>query len=56
MTIEQAYELLGVTKQQNEKEIKRKFRKLMAMHHPDVIGSNSPEQIKQAQRLNEAYA
>lgn len=55
MTIQEACEILGVTKQEDDKRIKLQFRKLMTKYHPDAVGSDAPEHIKKAQRINEAY-
>ncbi len=48
------YEILGVTKSADEKEIKKAFRKLAKKYHPDVSKEdNAEEKFKEAQ---EAYA
>lgn len=36
------YHDLGVTPQSTDKEIKSRFRRLAALHHPDKMGSSSP--------------
>ena len=39
------YQLLGVTKESNQSEIKKAYRKLAIQHHPDKNGD--PELFKQ---------
>ncbi|MDO5520656.1 MAG: DnaJ domain-containing protein [bacterium] len=56
MTIQEALKILGVTKEDDEKTIKLQFRKMIARYHPDSVGSDSPEHLRMAQLLNEAYA
>lgn len=46
------YKLLGVSPGANLTEIKRAYRRLARMHHPDLNAQAQDEQIK---RLNEAY-
>ena len=42
--VEQAYAVLGVSKQSSNAEIKTAYRRLMNKHHPDkMAGSNAPE-------------
>ena len=45
------YELLGVTNQSTQNEIKQAFRKLSLLHHPDRNGGNDVE----FKKINEAY-
>jgi curved DNA-binding protein len=48
------YEILGVSRTATEDEIKKAFRKLARVHHPDVNpGDKSAEE--QFKRINEAY-
>lgn len=56
MTVEEAYRILGISKEADNKTIKLQFRKLIAKYHPDAVGSDAPEHLKKAQLLNEAYA
>jgi DnaJ-class molecular chaperone len=44
------YTILGVTKETNQEEIKKAFRQLAVIHHPDRNGD--PEKFK---LINEAY-
>ncbi len=56
-----AYKALGVTKDQSDQEIKRKYRKLMSQYHPDkLIGQGLPEDMvavatEQAKEIQVAY-
>jgi DnaJ-class molecular chaperone len=47
------YKLLGVTPTASRSEIKRAYRHLARLHHPDL---NVQAQDAQIKRLNEAYA
>lgn len=46
------YKLLGVASSANSAEIKRAYRRLARLYHPDLNTMTHDEQIK---RLNEAY-
>jgi DnaJ-class molecular chaperone len=46
------YTLLGVPDRANTAEIKRAYRRLARLHHPDL---NAQAQEAQMRRLNEAY-
>ena len=35
MTLKEAYKILGVSKENTEREIKAKYKKLLIMYHPD---------------------
>jgi len=48
------YEILGVGRDADEKEIKRAFRRLARQHHPDVNPSD-PEAEERFKEINEAY-
>ena len=47
------YEVLGVTREASDEEIKRAFRRLAQRHHPDVDGSDGAE--LRFKEVNEAY-
>jgi molecular chaperone DnaJ len=49
------YEVLGVTKQTSEAELKKVYRKLAMEHHPDRNPDN-PEAEEKFKELSEAYA
>ena len=48
------YEVLGVSKTADEKEIKSAFRKLAKKYHPDV--SKEPDAAEKFKEAQEAYA
>lgn len=48
------YDILGVNKSANEKEIKQAFRKLAKKYHPDA-NPNDPQAEAKFKELNEAY-
>jgi len=48
------YQVLGVDKSANEKEIKQAFRRLARKHHPDV-NPNDPKAEDRFKEVNEAY-
>ena len=48
------YQILGVSKDATEKDIKRAFRKLARQHHPDV-NPGDPEAEQRFKEINEAY-
>jgi DnaJ like chaperone protein len=54
-----AYAVLGITRDANEREIKRAYRKLISQHHPDKLG-DVPAELKRraeerAREINAAY-
>lgn len=48
------YEVLGVSRDAGQDEVKRAFRKLARKYHPDVAG-NEPEAEAKFKEVNEAY-
>ncbi len=58
-TLKDAYQALGVTAQNSDKEIKRAYRKLISQYHPDkLIGQGVPEDMikKATERSKEIHA
>lgn len=53
MNRRQAIKILGLTGEEDEKEIKRKYRKLMHQAHPDNNGEKSDSEL--AAKINSAY-
>lgn len=49
----EACRILGIAPEDSEIEIKRKYRKLMMIYHPDASGDR--EDIRMSQEINEAY-
>ena len=48
------YEILEIDKNSTQEDIKKSYRKLSLLHHPDKNG-NSQESINKIQDINEAY-
>ena len=51
--------MLGLSRDANEREIKRAYRKLISQHHPDKLG-DVPDELKRraeerAREINAAY-
>lgn len=55
MDLEQAKRILNISAGDDATAIKRKYRRLIGMHHPDAIGSDRPEHRRRAQDINAAY-
>ncbi len=57
MTLKEAYKILGVSKENTEREIKAKYKKLLIMYHPDSdpAGERSPEDDEKIRQVIEAY-
>lgn len=60
-SVDQAYELLGVKASDDEKTVKRAYRRLMSQHHPDkLVAKGLPEQMikmatEKTQEIKAAY-
>mgnify|MGYP000850868140 CR=1 FL=1 len=50
MNVAQARRLLSVTEEDDLHSLKKKYRQLMNTCHPDALGSEEPEHIRQAGR------
>jgi curved DNA-binding protein CbpA len=57
MTLKEAYKILGVSKENTDREIKAKYKKLLIMYHPDSdpSGQRDPEDDETIRRVIEAY-
>jgi DnaJ like chaperone protein len=45
-TLDESYAILGLTKQANDAEVKRAYRRLMSQHHPDkLVAKGLPEEM-----------
>ena len=55
MTIEEAYSLLSVFRSSSNDEVKRSYRKLMKMYHPDICDDKEFAE-RQSKIINEAYS
>ncbi|MDF1876623.1 TerB family tellurite resistance protein [Sulfurimonas sp. SAG-AH-194-L11] len=59
--IEDAYKVLGVSKDDDMKVIKKAYRKLVRQYHPDIIASQGKDEAymqeatKKTQEINQAY-
>lgn len=55
MNLEQAKRILNITKEDDKAAVKRKYRQMMGICHPDAAGADSPQYLIRAQEINEAY-
>lgn len=57
MTLKEAYKILGVSKENTDREIKAKYKKLLIMYHPDSDPSSkrAPEDDEKIRQVIEAY-
>ena len=55
MNRQQAMKLLGITQEDDEREIKRKYHKMISRFHPDSLNEVGEAHIQRAQEINEAY-
>ena len=55
-TLEQAYQVLGLTRKASDEEVKRAYRRLISQHHPDkLVSKGLPEEMMKlaAQKTHE---
>lgn len=57
MTLKEAYKILGVSKENTDREIKAKYKKLLIMYHPDSTPTRkrNPEDDEKIRKVIEAY-
>lgn len=61
LSLDKAYEILNVTKENSDNEIKKSYRSLVKKHHPDIISGQGAHQsiideaTEKLQEINEAY-
>ena len=57
MTLREAYKILGVSKENTDREIKAKYKKLLIMYHPDSdpTRKRNPEDEEKIRQVIEAY-
>ncbi len=57
MTLKEAYKILGVSKENTDREIKAKYKKLLIMYHPDSDPSRKrdPEDDEKVRQVIEAF-
>jgi DnaJ like chaperone protein len=60
-TLTEAYEILGVSEQVSDADVKRAYRRLISQHHPDkLVSKGLPEEMmkiakEKTQQITEAY-
>ncbi|MBL4711478.1 MAG: co-chaperone DjlA [Gammaproteobacteria bacterium] len=61
LTLDQAYEILGISKDSSEAEMKKAYRRLMSQHHPDkLVAKGLPDEMialatEKTQEIRKAY-
>lgn len=57
MTLKEAYKILGASKQDDDREIKAKYKKLLILYHPDSdpTRKRNPEDDEKIRQVIEAY-
>ena len=57
MTLKEAYKILGASKEDSDREIKAKYKKLLIMYHPDSdpTRKRAPEDDEKIRQVIEAY-
>ena len=57
MTLKEAYKILGASKQDDDREIRAKYKKLLILYHPDSnpTGKRAPEDDEKIRQVIEAY-
>ena len=57
MTLKEAYKILGASKQDDDREIKAKYKKLLILYHPDSdpTRERNPEDDEKIRQVIEAY-
>ena len=57
MTLKEAHKILGVSKENTDREIKAKYKKLLIMYHPDSdpTRERAPEDDEKIRQVIEAY-
>ena len=55
MNLTEARHLLSITEKDDLHTLKKKYHRLMSECHPDSLGSERPEHVERAQKINEAY-
>ena len=59
--LNEAYEILGISKNASDVEIKKAYRRLMSQHHPDkLVSKGLPEEMiklatEKTQQIKDAY-